>query len=53
MLVHELGVEPGAELRRLHQQILAHDPALAPLERDLVSVPEAAAEAPGPAGRRA
>jgi len=29
MLVDELGVEPGEELRRLHQQVLARDPALA------------------------
>ena len=28
VLASELGVEPGAELRRLHQQILSHDPAL-------------------------
>jgi predicted ATPase/DNA-binding SARP family transcriptional activator len=27
-LVEQIGVEPGAELRRLHEQILAHDPAL-------------------------
>jgi DNA-binding SARP family transcriptional activator/tetratricopeptide (TPR) repeat protein len=51
MLVDELGVEPGAELRRLHQQILAHDPALTPSERDMVPVPEATAEPPvRPAG---
>jgi DNA-binding SARP family transcriptional activator len=29
VLVEELGAEPGPELRRLHQQILAADPALA------------------------
>jgi DNA-binding SARP family transcriptional activator/tetratricopeptide (TPR) repeat protein len=29
-LVDELGVDPGAELQRLHQQILSADPALAP-----------------------
>src|SRR5262249_37839300 len=28
-LVEELGIDPGAELRQLHQQILAQDPALA------------------------
>jgi len=28
VLVEELGTEPGAELRRLHQRILAADPAL-------------------------
>ena len=27
-LVEQIGVEPGAELHRLHEQILAHDPAL-------------------------
>ncbi len=35
MLVDELGVEPGEELGRLHQQVLARDPALAvPAEWD-------------------
>jgi predicted ATPase len=29
ILVEELGIEPGAELRQLYQQILAQDPALA------------------------
>jgi DNA-binding SARP family transcriptional activator/Flp pilus assembly protein TadD len=29
VLIDELGIEPGAELRDLHQQILAADPALA------------------------
>ena len=29
VLVEELGAEPGAELRELHQQILTADPALA------------------------
>lgn len=28
MLADELGVEPGPELRRLHERILAHDPTL-------------------------
>jgi YVTN family beta-propeller protein len=27
-LVEQIGVEPGGELQRLHEQILAHDPAL-------------------------
>ncbi|MCQ7029819.1 hypothetical protein MRO55_25270, partial [Escherichia coli] len=27
-LVEQIGVEPGAELRRLHDRILAQDPAL-------------------------
>jgi DNA-binding SARP family transcriptional activator/tetratricopeptide (TPR) repeat protein len=30
VLVDELGTEPGLELQRLHQQLLAGDPALAP-----------------------
>jgi peptide/nickel transport system substrate-binding protein len=29
-LVDEIGVEPGAELQRVHEQVLAHDPALEP-----------------------
>lgn len=29
VLVHELGAEPGAELRELHQRMLTGDPALA------------------------
>lgn len=37
-LVEEFGVEPGAELRRLEGQVLAHDPALA--------APESAPTAP-------
>ena len=28
VLVGELGIEPAAELRELHRQILEHDPAL-------------------------
>jgi DNA-binding SARP family transcriptional activator/tetratricopeptide (TPR) repeat protein len=40
MLVDELGVEPGEELRRLHQQVLARDPALAvSAERDAAAAP--------------
>ena len=36
VLVDELGVEPGLQLRELHRQILAEDPALTapPLQRD-------------------
>jgi DNA-binding SARP family transcriptional activator/tetratricopeptide (TPR) repeat protein len=41
-LVDELGVEPGAELQRLHQQVLSGDPALA--------VPADAPEQAGPDG---
>jgi ABC-type transport system substrate-binding protein/DNA-binding SARP family transcriptional activator/DNA-binding beta-propeller fold protein YncE len=32
-LVEQIGVEPGAELRELHEQILAQDPALGPTKR--------------------
>ena len=34
-LVHELGIEPGAELRELEQAILRHDPELAPPTREV------------------
>ncbi len=48
-LVEEIGVEPGAELQRLHEQILEHDPAL-----DLPSPaePEPVAGSQAPARRR-
>ena len=40
VLVGELGVEPGPELRQLHQRILASDPALAaPAARAPAAVP--------------
>ena len=58
MLVNELGVEPGEELRRLHQQILGRDPALAaPAERDAMPpcgrpVPLAAAPGREPGAAR-
>ena len=49
-LVDEIGVEPGAELQRLHDAILAHDPALdlpvAPEPRRLSSRPTAQPRAP-------
>lgn len=45
-LVEELGCEPGPELRRLEQAVLAHDPAL---ER-LVLEPRGLAPAPTPRG---
>jgi predicted ATPase/DNA-binding SARP family transcriptional activator len=44
LLVAELGIEPGPELRRLERLILAHDPELAP-ER---SPPALAAPLPAP-----
>ena len=43
VLVEEIGVEPGQELRRLHARILAADPAL--------SLPVGNGEAPPPADR--
>ena len=53
-LVEQIGVEPGAELQRLHEQILAHDPAL-----DLPAAAEPESRAPpratlarGAGGRR-
>ena len=47
VLVEELGIDPGAELRRLHAAILAQDPALdlpAPAEPDLARKPPQAPE---------
>ena len=44
-LVEEIGVEPGAELQRLHERILAHDPPLdlpAPADAEPVTSPAAA-----------
>ena len=45
-LVEQIGVEPGAELQRLHEQILAHDPAL-----DLPATAAGEAETQPPGGR--
>ena len=45
-LVEQIGVEPGAELQRLHEQILAHDPAL-----DLPAAAEPESRAPPPRRR--
>ena len=47
-LVEQIGVEPGAELQRLHEQILEHDPALdlpAAAEPEPVADPGSAAAA--------
>ncbi|NRQ39648.1 AfsR/SARP family transcriptional regulator, partial [Nonomuraea sp. NN258] len=49
ILVTELGVEPGAELCRLHQAVLAKDPALdltTPVQRVAVGRPPVPAELP-------
>jgi predicted ATPase/DNA-binding SARP family transcriptional activator len=43
LLVEELGIEPGPELRRLEQSIFAHDPELAP---ERAPAPPAALPAP-------
>jgi DNA-binding SARP family transcriptional activator len=48
-LVSELGLEPGAELRLLHQQILAADPGL---DLAQASRPVAALGRPGPAANQ-
>jgi DNA-binding SARP family transcriptional activator/tetratricopeptide (TPR) repeat protein len=37
VLVEELGTEPGAELRELHQRMLAADPALVAPEREVAT----------------
>ena len=39
VLVEEIGVEPGPELRRLHEAILRQDPALDPPAADAVELP--------------
>jgi peptide/nickel transport system substrate-binding protein len=48
VLVEQIGVEPGAELQRLQEAILAHDPAL-----ELASPPAEATPAPRRRRRRA
>jgi ABC-type transport system substrate-binding protein/DNA-binding SARP family transcriptional activator len=48
VLVNEIGVEPGRELRELHEAILQQDPAL-DLERSAEPVRAAAAPTPGAA----
>ncbi|MFB4263361.1 BTAD domain-containing putative transcriptional regulator [Nonomuraea sp. GTA35] len=48
-MVTELGIEPGNELRRLHQAILARDPALdlgTPAQRGTLAEPVVPAELP-------
>ncbi|MCG5220362.1 BTAD domain-containing putative transcriptional regulator [Streptosporangium soli] len=49
IMVSELGIEPGAELRRLHQAVLVKDPVLdltAPAQQVTVSEPYIPAELP-------
>ncbi|GAA4916709.1 DNA-binding SARP family transcriptional activator/tetratricopeptide (TPR) repeat protein [Nonomuraea thailandensis] len=49
LMVTELGIEPGNELRRLHQAILARDPALdlgTPAQRGTLTEPIVPAELP-------
>ena len=53
-LVEEIGVEPGPELRRLHEAILRQDPALEPPAAEPVELPpelDARHAAGGPRGR--
>ena len=50
MLVDELGIEPGPELRRLEQMILAHDPELAAAPAPAPAAPAAPAALPAPTG---
>ena len=45
VLVEQLGIEPGSELRELHQAILAHDPALDGAGRARSTAPVAAGSA--------
>ncbi|MFI9552855.1 AfsR/SARP family transcriptional regulator [Nonomuraea endophytica] len=40
LLAEELGIDPGSELRELHQRILTSDPELLPARPDLKSDPE-------------
>ena len=47
VLVDELGIEPGAELRELHQKVLDQDPGL---EASHAAADGAPGPAPAPAG---
>ncbi|MGY1620501.1 BTAD domain-containing putative transcriptional regulator [Geodermatophilus sp. SYSU D00691] len=47
VLLAELGADPGEELRRLHAQVLAHDPALRPA-RPAPRLPGPLRRPPGP-----
>ena len=49
-LVEEIGIEPGPELRRLHEAILRQDPSLEPPAAEAVELPPAGREAPRPLG---
>ncbi|MEV4455828.1 BTAD domain-containing putative transcriptional regulator [Microbispora sp. NPDC049633] len=46
VLAAELGIDPGPDLRRMHQRILVDDPALAPPEASAALRPPAPAELP-------
>jgi DNA-binding SARP family transcriptional activator/ABC-type branched-subunit amino acid transport system substrate-binding protein len=52
-LVEELGIEPGPALTRLHDAILAHDPALDPPDPPDPPTPTGPRRPPAPARRRA
>jgi DNA-binding SARP family transcriptional activator len=50
VLVEELGIEPGAELRQLHEAVLADDRARAGLPSEPVAVSAPPAGSPSPVG---
>jgi predicted ATPase/DNA-binding SARP family transcriptional activator len=50
LLVDELGIEPGPELRRLEQMILAHDPGLTAGRTPPPAAPAPPATLPAPTG---
>jgi DNA-binding SARP family transcriptional activator len=52
MMVAELGIEPGPQLRRLHQRILADDPALYNGARRMPQLIRAATQPPWAQARR-
>jgi tetratricopeptide (TPR) repeat protein len=52
VLVEELGIEPGAELRRTHDQVLAGDAAAQPPQDRQAAAPQAAAPRQAPVPRQ-
>jgi DNA-binding SARP family transcriptional activator len=50
LLADELGIDPGEQLRRLHERILAQDPALDCHQETQALIPAGAAAAPGKPG---
>jgi len=51
LLVEQLGIEPGAELRALEQAVLMHDPAIVLAERETATLREAPSTESSGAGR--